>query len=334
MLSARSFREEEWSAFNGFITKFEKKYESFADFKYRFSVFQHNLQIISRHNSAQQENYTLGINAFTDLTAEEFRSQYIGSGLILTATATDSSSSSKSSCKPYTTTNSYAPDSLDWRSEGAVTPVKNQEQCGSCWAFSAVGAMEGAWAIKMQELVSLSEEQLVECSKKYGNLGCNGGLMDNAFAYVIDNGGICSELEYPYTSGAGQVGSCSHCNGNDLTAKFSGCMDVKPNDQLTLMAAVALGPVSIAIEADTRIFQSYKSGVITGTSCGTTLDHGVLIVGYGTETGAETDIPYWLVKNSWGETWGDDGYVKIERSSKTNDPGVCGVAMQPSFPVV
>lgn len=209
-----------------------------------------------------------------------------------------------------------------------MTPVKNQGQCGSCWSFSASGAMEGAWAIRTNDIVSISEQQLVDCSKKYGNLGCKGGLMDNAFQYAI-NTGMCSEESYPYTSGVTQSGgSCQSCKP---VVTINACADVPPNNQVALKEAVALvGPVSIALDAETKLFQSYKNGVITSDSCGTTLDHGVLIVGYGEEDG----VKYWLVKNSWGASWGDDGYIKIERSESTNDAGICGIAMQPSFPIV
>ena len=217
------------------------------------------------------------------------------------------------------------PESVDWVKGGAVTPVKNQGQCGSCWSFSATGAIEGANAITNGKLASLSEQELVDCSKRYGNMGCNGGLMDNAFHYVIDNG-LCSESDYPYTA------SDDTCVSTDCTpiVKISDCADVIVNNELALKEAVSKQPVSVAIEADTKTFQLYSSGVLTSDSCGTNLDHGVLVVGYGTED----DTPYWLVKNSWGDTWGEDGYIKIGRSDSESSKGICGIAMQPSYPIV
>ena len=316
-----------WKSFVSFQSRFKKIYPSETELQKRFQIFKENVITIFQHNLEKKENYTMGINQFTDMTSTEFEKNVIHSGFI--STTESPSLRGKSKCSQYSYQQIKVPSSIDWRELGAVTPVKDQGQCGSCWSFSATGAMEGAWSIATGNLVSLSEEQLVDCSKRYGNLGCNGGLMDNAFQYAIDNG-MCVESDYPYTASTGSSGSCKSTCEPEVTVKD--CADVPANNQLALKEAVSFGPVSIAIEADTRIFQSYSSGVITSSSCGTDLDHGVLIVGYGTEP--ETQIDYWLVKNSWSSTWGDEGYVKIERSDSTNDIGICGIAAQPSFPIV
>jgi C1A family cysteine protease len=319
--SMTSFVDEsdEWKQFSNFQERFSKRYESLQELENRFKIFRSNLKNIILHNLDYTQNFTMGINQFTDLTPEEFKAQYV-SGL--------KAEVGSYGCKSFASGASGAPSSIDWRSKGAVTSVKDQGQCGSCWTFSSTGAIEGAWAIAKGQLIDLSEEQLVECATgmSYGSHGCNGGQMEGAFKYVIEHG-QCSLSSYPYTSGTGQSGSCKSCQP---VAHVSSCSDVKPNDQISLKAAVAQQPIAIAIEADTRYFQSYSSGVLTSSSCGTNLDHGVLIVGYGTENG----IDYWLVKNSWGTSWGDKGYVKIARSDSTNDPGICGIAMDPSFPSV
>jgi len=215
------------------------------------------------------------------------------------------------------------PASVDWVSAGAVTPVKNQGSCGSCWAFSTTGSVEGAYKIKHGSLLSFSEQQLVDCSfgSPYGNLGCNGGLMDGAFQYLEKNA-LDLESEYPYTGVRGTCTSSKHTGKTTL----SGYTDVKVNDPNSLKAAVAVGPVSVAIEADKAAFQLYKNGIITGSACGTNLDHGVLVVGYGKEGNTE----YFKIKNSWGPTWGESGYVRVAIESGA---GVCGVQAQPSYPI-
>ena len=306
---------EIWSHFTNFQEKFAKKYENVQELESRFTIFRENLHNIVTHNADRSQNFTMGVNQFTDLTPEEFKTQMIR-GLKAPV--------GSFGCGTFSNSASGAPASIDWRTKGAVTTVKDQGQCGSCWTFSSTGAMEGAWAIAKGQLIDLAEQELVDCAGlKYGSAGCSGGQMEGAFKFIIENG-QCAASSYPYTA---KDGSCHSCTA---VAHASSCYDVNPNDQLSLKAAVAKQPVAVAIEADTKYFQSYSSGVLTSSSCGTSLDHGVLAVGYGEENGQK----YWLVNNSWGTSWGDQGYVKIARSDSTNDKGVCGIAMQPSFPSV
>merc|ERR1712070_745575 len=205
---------------------------------------------------------------------------------------------------------SAAPASIDWTTKGAVTPVKNQASCGSCWAFSTTGSIEGRNQIKNGKLVSLSEQELVSCASKYGNQGCNGGLMDDGFKFVTAEG-LETEDSYSYKAATGTCDSTKEAAHDGLKpGVVTSFKDVASGSQTQLAAAVAEGPVSVAIEADQSGFQFYKSGVFSGT-CGTNLDHGVLVVGYGTDSGKD----YWKVKNSWGATWGLEGYIMTAKGS-------------------
>jgi len=222
---------------------------------------------------------------------------------------------------------SFMAESWDWRDHNAVTPVKNQADCGSCWSFSATGNMEGQWALAGHTLVGLSEQNLVDCDHHcmmYQNVsacddGCNGGLMPNAFMYTIANGGIDTEASYPYL---GEDGTCNF-NPKNIGAKMTSWTMLSSNE--TQMAAYLYknGPISIAVEADS--WQYYIEGVFEDPWCGTELDHGVLIVGYGTETDMfGFTIDYWIVKNSWGTTFGEQGYIFLERNV-----GECGDNLYP-----
>jgi len=269
---------------------------------------------IIKETNAKGLSYTLGHNEFSDMTWEEF------SHTVMSSLYTNVAPKNMNRVHIDTGDNGKIADSLDWVTKGAVTPVKNQGRCGSCWAFSSTGSIEGAYQVATGNLVSISEEQLVQCDHN-GDNGCQGGLMDNALTWVTKGHALCTESDYPYTSGGGVTGTCvTGCKGS---VTLTGHKDVPSKDEDALKAAVAIGPVSIAIEADKSAFQMYKGGVLDSTACGTKLDHGVLIVGYGTDAG----VDYWKVKNSWGATWGESGYIRMARGKN-----MCGLAQQPSYP--
>ena len=308
------------SEFKHFISKYNKYYPTSSEYAQRFKNFVDNRQYVSDLNEVYDGHATFEMNSFSDLDVEEFSKYYAyGTSVGIAYTNTE--------CEEFKSSgNDDYPDEFDWRDHNAVTGVKNQGQCGSCWSFSSTGAMEGAWAIATGNLVNLSQQELMDCSWSYGDFGCHGGLMDNAFKYAIENG-MCSGDQVPYL---GQDELCNNMPDCDEVAYFTSCVDVTPNNELHLMEAVSTRPVSVAIEADTRVFQFYKSGILNSTSCGDNLDHGVLVVGYGMENG----VKYWIVKNSWGSDWGEDGYIRIARTTSEDSEGTCGIAMTPSYIVV
>lgn len=306
-LALQQFQLEE-QEFRSFMSLHGKSYETEEEYNTRFRIFRDNAAYVRVFNSLNK-SWTLGVNYMSDLTGEEFKALYTG-------------------YIPTNTEKNYAvlptidlPQTVDWTTQGAVTPVKNQGQCGSCWAFSTTGSVEGAWFLAGNTLVSLSEQQLVSCSGSYGNQGCNGGLMDNAFKYIIANGGINSEANYPYTA---KTGVCNKTLASNVVAKIKSYQDVTPDSPTALETAIAQQPVSVAVEADQAAWQQYSSGTVS-SNCGTNLDHGVLAVGY--NLGASP--PYYKVKNSWGTSWGMAGYIQI---AITTGKGVCGIQMQPSYP--
>ena len=272
---------------------------------------------MNTHN-AKNLSWTMAMNEFGDLTPQEFADGRIGGYVPRKLRRASPASLETAPAAPEA-----CGTSADWTTKGAVTPVKNQGQCGSCWAFSTTGSVEGVNAINGKGLVSLSEQQLVDCSSSAGNQGCNGGLMDNAFTWIAQTGGLCTEASYPYTAA---TGTCKTTCKRVVT--ISGHTDVAHNNDAALCGAVSQQPVSIAIEADQNSFQLYSSGVMTAP-CGTNLDHGVLAVGYGVSGGEQ----YWKVKNSWGATWGEAGYILLGRGAKYNGgAGQCGIYMEPSWP--
>jgi cathepsin L len=305
--------------FEAYKLRYGKKYETAAEEERRHEAFTANRAYVTGFNDANNR-VELELNEFADLSGEEFNSMYYGFKPSL---------KEQWSGVAYLGTHEWsgeaAPTSVDWSTKGAVTPIKNQGQCGSCWSFSATGSLEGAWEIATGKLVSISEQQLVDCSKSFGNQGCQGGLMDDAFQYMEQNG-MCTEESYSYTAKNGEC-DVSGCTIGVPKGSVTGFKDVSPDDENAMLEAVAKGPVSVAIEADKSVFQLYKTGVLSQT-CGDKLDHGVLVVGYGTLDGKD----YWKVKNSWGSSWGQDGYILLARGK--GDGGECGVLMDPSYPIV
>lgn len=297
-----------------------KNYNALGEKEKRFQIFKDNLKFIDEHNADDSKTYKLGLNKFADLTNDEFRSTYLGR-----------KKSSSSMLKTKVKSDRYLfkegdqlPESVDWRANGAVSAVKDQGQCGSCWAFSTIAAVEGINQIVTGDLLSLSEQELVDCDTTY-NSGCDGGLMDYAFEFIINNGGIDTESDYPYK---GTGGTCDQYRKNAKVVTIDGYEDVPENDEMALQKAVAHQPVSVAIEASGSAFQFYQSGVFTG-HCGAELDHGVAAVGYGTDNGQD----YWIVRNSWGGDWGESGYIRMERNVKNVKTGKCGIAVEASYPI-
>ncbi|KAF8406484.1 hypothetical protein HHK36_008573 [Tetracentron sinense] len=312
-LSFSSFTSE---LFTTWCEQHGKTYSSEEEKLFRLRVFEDNLAFVTHHNNMDNSTYTLSLNAFADLTHHEFKSSRLG--------LSKSASKHRASWMPQEPVLlGDIPSSIDWRKEGAVTKVKDQGNCGACWSFSATGAMEGINKILTGSLVSLSEQELVDCDKSY-NSGCGGGLMDYAFQWAIENHGIDTEEDYPYE---GQERTCNKNKLKRHVVTIDSYTDVPPSNEKQLLQAVVSQPVSVGICGSDRAFQLYSKGIFSGP-CSTSLDHAVLIVGYGSDNG----VDYWIVKNSWGTSWGMSGYIHMQRNSG-NSQGVCGINMLASYPI-
>ncbi|KAL4364342.1 hypothetical protein GQ457_04G002700 [Hibiscus cannabinus] len=309
--------------FEMWLVKHGKNYNALGEKEKRFEIFKDNLMFVQEHNSVNR-TYKVGLNRFADLTNEEYRTMYLGTRVDLNTRSNKLAGGEAKSKRYAFRVGDNLPEFVDWREKGAVGTVKDQGQCGNCWAFSTVAAVEGINKIVTGDLVSLSEQELVDCDNLY-NQGCNGGLMDHAFEFIINNGGINTEEDYPYHA---FDNICDVNRKNARVVSIDGYEDVPENDEKSLKKAVANQPVSVAIEAGGRAFQLYQSGVFTD-KCGTNLDHGVTAVGYGTEGG----VDYWLVRNSWGPNWGEYGYIKMERNFAGASTGKCGITMMASYPI-
>jgi len=300
-----------------------------------FNNWNSNDKYIEYINS-QNKTYQLAHNSYSGMNQQEF-SDFMG----LNANYEEFKYNLRGPSKNFSSESvGSVPTSIDWRTKGAVTPVKDQGQCGSCWSFSNTGALEGAYYLKYGNLMSFSEQELVDCSNfKNGgpNMGCNGGQISQTMDWIGKNGGLCTEDAYPYTSGVTKTGGT--CNSKSCTAvsgtKVASHTDVAPNSDTAMMTALSIQPVSVGIEADQREFQLYSSGVFTD-ACGTNIDHAVLLVGYGHDSVSNLD--YYILKNSWSNTWGDQGYIYLgkgtDRAGKAYNggKGQCGVLMMGAYP--
>ncbi|XP_075087110.1 cysteine protease XCP1-like [Nicotiana tabacum] len=297
--------------FESWMEKHSKIYESIEEKLHRFEIFRDNLKHIDERNK-MVSNYWLGLNEFADLSHDEFKKMYLGLQV--------QHERSESSTQEFTYRDFVdLPKSIDWRKKGAVTNVKNQGSCGNCLCFF----MPTLDQIRTRNLTSLSEQELIDCDTKY-NSGCNGGLMDYAFQFIVSQGGLHKEDDYPYLM---EEGTCDEKRDESEVVTIDGYRDVPANDEQSLLKALANQPLSVAIEASGRDFQFYSGGVFDG-HCGSALDHGVAAVGYGSTKGTD----YIIVKNSWGPKWGEKGFIRMKRN--TGKPaGICGINKMASFPI-
>lgn len=299
------------AAFGKWTAKYNKIYLTREESSFRFRIFQQNMKKV-KEMIDHGINYTVGLTKFSDLSAEEFRALYVS--------ALPTRNNSSRHVVHLDTDN--LPDQIDWRVKGAVSEVRNQGFCASGWAFAAVGALEGLNFLKNGKLKTFSEQQLIDCSGKYGNNGCKGGFEYYGYSYVADNG-IESLKDYPYKA----VDMYCRYDASKVVFQNKGLAHIAVNDPDQIAAALVNQPVTVAVEADRDPFQFYISGVLDSVDCGTNLNHALVAVGYNNKNSQ----PYWILKNSWGPDFGESGYIRILKTS-TKEPGICGVAADPSYP--
>jgi C1A family cysteine protease len=314
-----------WSKFIDYMVDYRKVYHSNDELNSRYNIFHDNLEYIAEHNRDASHTYTVGINRFADMSHNEYK-EFVKSGGLVVPKESNNLRLPKDMCGTAKSESGSYPKSVDWREKGAVTPVRDQGLVGSCYAHSASEALESAYFIKKGVLPNLSVQQIVDCSYSYGNHGNNGGMYTYSWTYIHDSG-LTTESAYPYTAGQSDRSSCQPFTPYTYV---SDCKHV-PSNELQLTYAVSHQPVSVAIEADSRSFQLYTGGVYNNPDCGTNIDHAVVVVGYGSMDGQD----YWTTRNSWGESYGLDGYILIARNSvETSTVGQCAIATYAAYPIV
>ncbi|XP_057669833.1 procathepsin L-like [Diorhabda carinulata] len=303
--------KKQWDSFK---IKYEKSFESYLEERLRFQIFKSNLKRIREHNANYdkgESSYYMGVTKFADMTQDEFKNML----------------DKQISVKPMINTKSKdfsgitAPESVDWRTTGAVLAVKDQGTCGACWSFSSTGALEGQNFLKNNISIPLSEQELIDCSNLYNNNGCYGGSMKYAFDYVLDHG-VSSEESYPYIAEADRC----HRNSSNIVLYAKNVVAIADPTIDKLKSAVAsVGPISVPVSADVAL-QLYKGGIFDETDCSNAApNHAVLLVGYGNENGKD----YWIIKNSWGTKWGENGFYRLQ-----TNPVICAILNGPVYPEV
>nr|AHA62778.1 RCR3-like cysteine protease [Mirabilis jalapa] len=307
-------RHEQWMARHG------REYKDDIEKEKRFQIFKENVKRIEEFNRGSgngKKSYTLGVNAFTDLTNEEFKAIYANNKW----KPSNISNSQKTSFS-YDGDLADVPSSMDWRTMGAVTGIKDQGPCGCCWAFAVVAAVEGLNAIKTQNLESLSEQQLLDCNGRH--MGCDGGYLDTAFDYIKESQGLTTESEYPYHKGPMQQCMVQTDQSQTNTVSITGYKIAE--NEVEMMKAVSQQPIAVRIDASDENFAAYNGSIFNGP-CGTDLDHEVALIGYGTDDA--TGYDYWLLKNSWGTSWGENGFMRIVRGQN-----LCGIGIHAAYPTM